>query len=512
MRNITELPFTLEQKKENIVRYIQSSPPNSIMVLLSEHDDELLKFIFDHFPLTSPIMFEHSLSMSSLQKLVRHIKSKRCPSAILHIAFDAKSSKEQVEYLISEFKSFEAVFFSVIEQSYTIIPPGVTFTIDSMKYRALTETHIPESVAMPKSTLESICKTITAGQNLILNQQLRIADLNQFIPHLGPDVHLMLPETVSLDILESITHPQLVKPEVWLSMPVSESSIENRLRAECFAKRIKPMQRLIVRQDFTPVDIAQILASNLSETAILYCLSGDIAYVRAIAKALKPGAALMLHSSMSFQHLLTASEYLRPGTGLSIDLELDDVQIDLLVKNLSRGVIYMVNAKAVSAEELVADQLNSKISSSYVLPSEGLGLQSFFHHKVITDIEKLGAFLTDQLQLEGKFHLALPEIVNQINLLKVADDEDSTDEYQVIRYFIDKYQKNTTYSFDSKLEQIVTQFGFNILVNFDNTLSTIYSNVYLSEKCQDMFRKQFLELLDNLKCHHIPKVDSLRID
>jgi len=54
--------------RELLVQQIKAYPPGTTMMLLNEHSESTLMYLFDHFPISSPIVFQCTIPEQTVKK------------------------------------------------------------------------------------------------------------------------------------------------------------------------------------------------------------------------------------------------------------------------------------------------------------------------------------------------------------------------------------------------------------------------------------------------------------
>ena len=340
--------------------------------------------------------------------------------------------------------------------------------------------------------LHSVVKGLGFGQKIRLDNDLPEDTLQSTIPLLPDETMLYLSEQMQEETVAIIA--QLVPPTVRVSFLdqntplVLVNALAMNVRAGCY---------LFVSQDQNPVRIAENLAGNLNDGVILYCASGDASYMRAIARSLKAGGILVFHPSISFGNVLDALRYMRAGTLLSLDYELDETQIDLFVNAINNDVGILMNEFLVSPEtrnqitvKLASKQLKGTAESTQKI----LSVLSIFslETKRISDLNKAKAtnFFATQFHPDGPFHSVLELIMQDTNM----------NQYEIIQYFINKFS-GASFIYNSSLENAVRDYGFRFLVSFEDELQHITEAKQLTDEFVNSSKTILTNQLQKLEEH-----------
>ena len=426
--------------RELLVQQIQAYPPGTTMMLLNEHSESTLMYLFDHFPISSPIVFQCSIPEQTVKNIAAHIIERRSqnPNGIM-LMIDPQSTVAQAAYLVKAFKSYEFVLYMAF------------------------------SLQVP--VLLSVVKGLGSGQAIRLDDNLPEDTLQSTIPRIPCETTLFISEHMQEETLAIIA--QLLPPKVRVSFCTQNIPLD---LANTLAMNVSAGCYVVVTQTLTPPHIAQNLARNLNDGAILYCASGDTSYLRAIASSLTAGGVLMFHPSISFGDVLTALRYMRAGTLLSLDYDLDETQIELFINALNHDVGIIFNESLVSQE--TRDKIIIKLSSKQlkVTPESRQkisSVRSFFRleEKRISDLNKAKVtnFFAAQIQPDGPFHNNLESIMQHTAM----------NQYEIVQYFIDKFS-GARVAYQPSLENAVRYCGFQFLVNFEDELHNITEAKQLS--------------------------------
>lgn len=469
--------FSLTKQQEtDLIKRINSCPIGSPMMLLNDQSEPILMFLVDHFPNTSPIVFECTMPEETIERVAKHLINRRKQSAnpAITLKIDPKSSAFQATSLMKVFKSLES---------------------ESILYMA---------VSLRPRVLESVVKELGAGQGIRIDDDLPIDTLNTVIPQLPVNTFLYLSEHMQLSTIASIA--QLVPMSVRVSFLAQNLRIEH---ATTLASNLKTGRYIFIQQSIIPVTIAQAVAKELHEGAILYCGSSDVSYLRAVASSLNPGALLIFHPSIPFEHVLNASKYMRQGTLLSINSDMDEKQINLLIQALNKKDIGILIDEGTMAPEVYTQLMTAinarEIDSRPEVSQKITRVVSFFNAETQRmtqeNTTKADAFFIEQLKLNGSFHTALDVIMRTTSL----------NQYQILQYFIDKYNKTPT-AFHSTLENAVKELGFGFLVNLEGELCNITDTRLLTRLMIARAQSRLLTHLQELEHQVISRdLDSLTL-
>ena len=449
-------------EREHLVQQVKAWPPGTALILSNEHTESTLMYLSDHFPISSPIIFQYTIPEQTIKNIAKYMIERRrqSPNPNFTIMIDPQSSASQAAYLVKAFKSSEFVLYMAL--------------------------------SLNVSVLHSVVKGLGIGQGIVLDDDLPENTLQSTVPLIPNETFLYLSERMQEETIAIIA--QLVPPTVRVSFHAQNlplhlaNTLAMNARAGCY---------LFVSQAIIPIKIAQSLASHINDKAILYCASGDASYMRAIASSLKAGGILVFHPSLSFGDVLQALPYMHDGTVLSLDHELDETQIELFVNAINKDVGILFNEFLVSEEtrnqimdKLASKKLNGTPESTQTI----LSVFSFISSetKRISDLNKAKAanFFAAQLHPDGPFHSALESIMQNTAM----------DHYEITQYFFDKFS-GASVVYNPSLENVVRDYGFRFLVSFEDELQNITEAKELSGEVVDSSKTILTNQLKQLEEH-----------
>ena len=91
--------------RELLVQQIKAYPPGTTMMLLNEHSESTLMYLFDHFSASSPIIFQCSIPEQTVIKVAKYMIERRSqsPNPGLVLVIDPQSTAFQASYLVKAF-------------------------------------------------------------------------------------------------------------------------------------------------------------------------------------------------------------------------------------------------------------------------------------------------------------------------------------------------------------------------------------------------------------------------
>lgn len=435
--------------------YFKQIPPGTPVGLRSTYPESQILDMLPFIPSTSPLWIECTMPKTTLLTIAEYYRKTSNP--YLAINLDPNSTPVQAENLFQAFKSLPFVLYRVQKTSIVI--------------------------------RQIAASGLGLGHGLMMEPNLSDEVINEVIPHLASHALFYIAdnqsESSAIAIAKSLPETSRI---AFFGTHFPEVILTN------IASNLKPKAIVVIRQDMNALITAQKLAAHLNDAVRMYCAHSDDVYIRAIANSLKPGAVLALHPSTPFSGLLTAIRFLRPGTILSLETDLDDELIDSFCDNFNKHLGLIFNEDRCDKE--MVSKLINKLSDK-TIPVAATAKNkirasfSLFVNKEdrlnANEVEQIKARFSRQFNLQGEFMEALPSMLQLTTLNK----------FEILQYFIDKFS-STVFTINHDLETILTA-QFPLLTDFQAELHKVTGKPHIAEMDIDRMRAILLSYLTHLE-------------